>query len=160
MRDNSRFRKGSNIRSGLQPGGKFTGPRNNSKQGVRNPSKSLERPKSEMFKKVETLEKDMKGTDKDIKEIKEMLKGKFVNTQFVEEEVIVDVKFMNAGAPRMMLIDSGAPKSVVSKEWIEGYLKDVKVSEEDIKKKSCYRCFKMGETTHLSEMEIIFLIVL
>ena len=106
-----------------------------------------------MFKKVETLEKDMK-------EIKEMLKGKFVNTQFVEEEVIVDVKFMNAGAPRMMLIDSGAPKSVVSKEWIEGYLKDVKVSEEDIQKKSCYRCFKMGETTYLSEVEITFPIVL
>ncbi len=47
----------------------------------------------------------------------------------------MDLKFMNSGAPRMMLIDSGAPKSVVSKEWIEGYLKDVKVSEEDIKKK-------------------------
>ena len=44
-----------------------------------------------------------------MKEIKEMLKDKFVNTQFVEEEVKVDVKFMNAGAPRMMLIDSGAP---------------------------------------------------
>ena len=66
-----------------------------------------------------------------MKEIKEMLKGKFVNTQFVEEEVIVHVKFMNAGAPRIMLIDSGAPKSIVSKEWIAGYLKDVKVSEED-----------------------------
>ena len=68
VRDNSRFRKGSNIRHGSQSGGKFTGPRNNSKQGVRNPSKSLERPKSEMFKKVETLAKDMK-------EIKEMLKA-------------------------------------------------------------------------------------
>ena len=53
--------------------------------------------------------------------------------------MIVDVKFVNAGAPRMMLIDSGAPKSVVSTEWIEGYLKDVKVSEEEIKKKTCNR---------------------
>ncbi len=67
---------------------------------------------------------------------------------------------MNAGAPRMMLIDSGALKSVVSKEWIEGYLKDVNVSEEFIKKKSCYICFKMGETTYLSEVEITFPIVL
>ena len=47
VRDNSRFRKG------LQPGGKFTGPINNSMQEMRNPSKWLERPKSEMFKKVE-----------------------------------------------------------------------------------------------------------
>ena len=51
VRDNSRFRRGSNKRSGSQSGGKFTGPRNNSKQGVRNPSKSQERPMSENFKK-------------------------------------------------------------------------------------------------------------
>ena len=49
-----------------------------------------------------------------MKEMKEMLKCEFVNTQFVEEEIIVDVKFMNAGAPRMMLMDSGSPNSVVS----------------------------------------------
>ena len=106
-----------------------------------------------MFQKVESLEKDMK-------EIKEMLKGKFVNTQFVEEEVIVDVKYVNAGAPRMMLIDSGAPKSVVSKEWIEGYLKDMKVCEDEIEKKSCCRRFRMGNMTYMSEVEIRFPIVL
>ena len=49
--------------------------------------------------------------------------------------MIVDVKFMNSRAPRMMLIDSGAPKSVVSKEWIEGYLMDMKVGEDEIEKK-------------------------
>ena len=48
----------------------------------------------------------------------------------------------------------------MSKDWIEGYLKDMKVSEDEIKKKSCYRRFKMGETTYLSEVEIIFPIVL
>ena len=81
------------------------------------------------------------------------MKGKLINNHFVEEEVIA-VKYMNAGAPRMMLIDSGAPKSVVSKEWIEGYLKDIKVSEDEIEKKSCYRRFRMGEMTYLSEVEI------
>ena len=67
---------------------------------------------------------------------------------------------MNAGAPRMMLINSGAPKSVVSKEWIEGYLKDMKVGEDEIEKKSCCRRFRMGEMTYLSEVEIRFPIVL
>ena len=67
---------------------------------------------------------------------------------------------MNAGAPRMMLIDSGAPKSIVSKEWIEGDLKIVKVSEEDIMKESCYRHFKMGETIYVSEVVITFPIIL
>ena len=83
--------------------------------------------------------------------MKELLKCKLVNTQFVEE---------GAGAPRIMLIDSGAPKSVVSREWIEGYLKDMEVSEDEIKRKSCYRRFKMGETTYVSEVEIMFPIVL
>lgn len=67
---------------------------------------------------------------------------------------------MNAGAPRMILIDSGAPKSVVSKELIEGYLKDMKVSDDEIEKKSCCRSFLMGETTYLSEVEIRLPVVL
>ena len=137
VRDNSQFRKGSIIRSGSLPWGKFIGPRYTSKQGVRNPIKLQERQNSELFNKVETLEKDMK-------EMKEMLKGK-LNIQFVEEEVIVDVKLINAGAPRVMLIDSGALKSVESKEWIEEYLKDIKVSEDEIQKKSCCRRLRMGK---------------
>ena len=104
------------------------------------------------FKKVETLEKDMK-------ELKKMLKGKLIN-HFVEDEVIVDVKYINAGASRMMLIDSGAPKSVVSKEWIEAYLKDMKVGGDEIEKKSCCKHFRIGEITYLSEVEIKFPIVL
>ena len=64
VRDNSSFRRNSNVRAGLLPGGKFTGPsRNNSKPGGRVQSKTPERQKSELFKKVENLEKD----DKDIK---------------------------------------------------------------------------------------------
>ena len=57
--------------------GKFTGsPRTNSKTGARVPSKTPERQKSELYKKVENLDKDMK-------EMKEMLKGKVINRHFV-----------------------------------------------------------------------------
>ncbi len=59
-----------------------------------------------------------------------------------------------------MLVDCGAPKSVVDREWIEGYLKDMKVDESEIKRRSFYRRFRMGETTYLSEVEITFPIVL
>ena len=41
-----------------------------------------------------------------------------INGHFVDKEVVIDVKFRNDGAPRMMLIDSRVPKSVVSREWI------------------------------------------
>ena len=43
------------------------------------------------------------------------------------------MKYINTCAPRMMLIDSGAPKSVVSSGWIEGYFKDMKVEVKEIK---------------------------
>ena len=59
VRDNSSFRRNSNLRTGSMPG-KFTGPsRTSSKNGARIPSKTPERKKSESFKKVENLEKDM-----------------------------------------------------------------------------------------------------
>ena len=77
------------------------------------------RNKSEFFKKVENLEKD-------VKEMKEILKGKVISGHFVEEEVVIDVNYMNDRATRMMLVDYGAPKSVVSTGWIEEYLKDMK----------------------------------
>ena len=78
-----------------------------------------------MFRKVETLEKEFEKFKKSQNEIKEILKDK----------IIIDVKYVNAGAKKMMLIDSGAPKSIVSNKWLEGYLKDAKVSDEDGKKK-------------------------
>ena len=70
------------------------------------------------------------------------------------------MNLINDGAARMMLVDCGAPKSVVSREWIEGYLKDMKVDEDEIEKKSCYRQLRKGEMTYLSEVEIRFPIVL
>ena len=48
----------------------------------------------------------------------------------------------------------------MSKEWIEGYLKDMKVSGDEIEKKSCCRCFRIGEITYLSEVKIRFPVVL
>ena len=46
----------------------------------------------------------------------------FVNAQFVEEEVIVDVKYMNAGAPRMMLWSSKICNEYrMERSILEGY---------------------------------------
>ena len=76
-----------------------------------------------------------------------------VSGNFVEEEVVIDVSYMNDGAARMMLIDCGAPKSFVSRNWIEGYLKEMKVDENEIERKSCCKRFRMGETTYVSEVK-------
>ena len=158
MRDNSKFsRQRSSFRYNSTPGSNYRKSSNIGsgsfvKQGgtPRGQRKSLERPKSEMFKKVEYLDK----------KIKDILKNMLINTQFVEEEIVIDVKYVNEGTDRMMLIDNGALKSIVSYRWLNGYLKNAKVSEEDVKKKSCARKFRMGKTVYLSDTEVTFPIVL
>ena len=119
----------------------------------RTQSKTPERPKSELFKNVEELRKEMK-------ELKDLVKEKIVSGNFVEEEVVIDVNYMNDGAAKMMLVDCGAPKSVVSKKWIDSYLGEMKVDENEVERRSCCRRFRMGETTYVSEVEITFPIVL
>ena len=52
------------------------------------------------------------------------MKGKVINRDYLEEEVVIDVNYMNDGAARMMLVDCGAPKSVVNRmdrRIFEGY---------------------------------------
>ena len=46
--------------------------------------KSQERPKSEIFKKVESIENNLENFEKSQNEMKEMLKKKVVVLQFVE----------------------------------------------------------------------------
>ena len=71
------------------------------------------------------LEKGERGEMENMKEESEIEE---------EEEVLVDVNYMNFGLSTMILIAMGVKKSVVSREWIEGYLKYMKVDESEIKK--------------------------
>ena len=96
-----------------------------------------------MFKKVENFENEFEKFMKSQNEIKEILKNKLISTQFVEEEIVIDVKYVNEGQERMMLIDNGVPKSIVSSRWFDEYLQDTKVDEESVKRKSCARRFRM-----------------
>ena len=71
---------------------------------------------------------------------------KTINTQYVEEEIVIDIKYVNEGKERMMLIYSGAPKSIVSSRWFEGYLKDARVDEESVKSKDCAKSFRIKKS--------------
>ena len=92
--------------------------------------------------------------------MKEILKNKLISTQFVEKEIVIHVKYVNNGTDRTMLLENVAPKLIVSSRWLNGYLKDAKVSEEDVKKKACARKFRMGKTVYLSDTEVTFPVVL
>ena len=113
-----------------------------------------------MYKKIEVIEKELKEFQKLQNEIKDMLKNKVISTQFVEEEIAIDVKFVNDGSDRMMLIDNGAPRSIVSSKWFNSYLQDAKVSEEEVKKRACARKFRMGKTVYFIDTGVTFPIVL
>ena len=97
------------------------------------------------------MKKKFEKFEKAENEMKDILQNKLISTQFVEEEIVIDVKYVNVGAERMMLIDSGAPKSIVSKKWLEEYLRGAQVNETEIKRKKCIRIFRIAKTVYLSE---------
>ena len=83
---------------------------------------SVGRPKTELFKKVEEIERKLEKVDKverSVSEIMEMLNKSPVNMKFVEEEMTVDFKFVDASIGTRMIVDSGAPLSIVSSSWLQ-----------------------------------------
>ena len=107
-----------------------------------------------MFRKLEKIEKEQGEFKKTLDTIMEMLKN--INTQYVEEEILINMNYVSKGQERMMLIDSSAPRSIVSSRWFEGYLKDSKVDEKDVKRTDCTKRFRMGKTVYLSKIEVEF----
>merc|ERR1712090_9699 len=82
------YRDGSRIRS--QSRGK------NPESSTGNRDKSADKPKSELVKKVEGMEKKINTIEKSIagvSRIEEMLKKGTINTQYVEEEIFIDIKY-------------------------------------------------------------------
>ena len=65
-----------------------------------------------MFKKVEKIEKKNEEFEKSLNEIKEMLKT--INKHYLEEEIVIDVKYVKEGQEKVILIDNGATKLIVS----------------------------------------------
>ena len=92
-----------------------------------------------MLKKVEAMEKDNVAIKTSIKNIEEMMKKVTINTKFVEEEIVIDVKYVEKDIENMMIIDSGAPGSLMSSAWFNNYLKEAKVDNEEVQKSSSNR---------------------
>ena len=89
-----------------------------------------------MFKKVEEIERKVEKVDKiekSINKIMEMLKKSLVNMKFVEEEILVDVKFVDARKGTRMIVDSGAHLSLLSLSWLKRYQEENQVDEREMK---------------------------
>merc|ERR1712090_34556 len=125
--------------------------------------KSVEKPKSDLVKKVEGIEKELstiKQSVGGIKKIEEMLKKVTINTQYVEEEYCIDIKYVQKEFDNTMIIDSGAPVSLMSSTWFDNYIEEAKVDNEDIAKSSSNRRFRLGKTPYISTEKVTFPVVM
>merc|ERR1712030_173649 len=174
-RDNSRFGGRSNSRpnnSSSQYGNQRpyrdeSRIRSQSRNRGRNPSngtgkreKSAERPKSDLVKKVESNEKELSTIKHSVKKIEEMLKKVTISTQYVEEEVFIDIKYVQKEIDNTMIIDSGAPVSLMSSAWFTNYSAEAKVDNEEIVKSSSNQRFRLGKTPYLSTEKVTFPVVI
>ena len=69
------------------------------------------------------MEKKFEKFEKAQNEMKKIL-NKLISTQFVEEEIVINVKYVNDGNDIIMLIDISAPKLIVSSKFLNSYLQD------------------------------------
>ena len=60
------------------------------------------------------------------------------------EEHCVRELFWTKNEKKSILLDSGAPKSVVGQEWFQEYIQENKLKESDIKKQNVTETFKFG----------------
>merc|ERR1712030_240225 len=101
---NSRpYRDTSRIRSQSRNRGRSPGKSNWNRE------KSAEKPKSDLVKKVEGIKKELstiKQSVGGIKKIEEMLKKVTISTQYVEEEVFIDIQYVQKEFDNSMIIDS------------------------------------------------------
>ena len=66
-----------------------------------------------------------------LKEIIEKL-DKVKESHFVEEEYIMNVRYVNEAKGIQMIVDSGTPVSIATSKWMEKYLKEIEVSQEEM----------------------------
>ncbi len=102
---------------------------------------------------MENNGKDIQAMKLQLKEIIEKL-DKVKESHFVEEEYIMNVRYVNEARGMQMIVDSGAPVSIATSKWMEKYLKEMEVNKDEIKERESNRKFKMGENVYKSNREL------
>merc|ERR1712240_8176 len=112
--------------------------------GDRSVSKTPPPYKSELAKNVENNSKDLQAVKLQLKEIIEKL-DEVKESHFVEEEYIMNARYVNEAKGIQMIVDSGAPVLIATSKWMEKYLKEMEVNKDEITERKCNRKFKIGE---------------
>merc|ERR1712237_94091 len=87
-----------------------------------------------------------------MKEMKDVIKKltTTINTKYMEEEIFIDVKYVEKEIENLMIVDSGAPVSLMSSAWLNNYLKEAKVYQSEVEKSSSNQRFRLGKTPYVS----------
>ena len=112
---------------------------------------------TEFTKKCEEIKKTLEGTlaiMKDVERMMEELAVKFVEEE-TEDEIIIDMKYLK-DANDMMVIDLGAPVSLVSSNWLENYMRNMRIDDGEVERSRDNRRFRLGKTLYMSEEKIKF----
>ena len=69
--------------------------------------------------------------------------------KYMEEEIVVDVKFVDTRRGTKMIVDILAPLSLVSMSWMKRYQEENQVDEKEMKYRNCVRRFRLGKTLYM-----------
>ena len=137
IQDDSRYgggRSGSRPenrnRSESRSGSKKRNPSFNGRQQG-NPDKIIQI----IQKENAEIKKENAEIKKSLKEVSEQVKKLVaVSTKYVEEEIVIDIKFIEKDVENTMVIDSRAPIFLVNKAWFEKNMEVAKIDEEEVKR--------------------------
>ena len=133
-----------------------------------NSKKRSDKSLDERMKILEEGNKSLKEMNekimKEMKELKDLLK-KANNVRFVTEEnsviepeSVVGVHFTKeVDEVEAMIVDTGCPRSVVGREWLEKYLAFNDIKMEDLERKPSFQNFRFGNGPLYPSKEIISL---
>ena len=114
----------------------------------------------EMLKSVELVDNTEEDTTVPAEDTDEE-KAAIINTKFVEEEISITVNFVEKDTDDMMMvIDSGAPVSLVSSTWLKNYLESAKVSDEEVERSSSNQRYRLGKTLYISVEKVKFSVMM
>ena len=114
--------------------------------------------------RLKNLEEGNAKLIKEMEELKELIK-KANNVRFVAEEskeIIIDhtmdVHFTKeVDEVEAMIVDTGCPKTLVGREWLDRYLCVNDIRKEDLESKFCSQDFRFGNGPVFNSAEIISL---
>ena len=89
-----------------------------------------------------------------IRKISEDLNVNYCEDWCEDFNEVISVNFTERGK-QVMILDLGAPVSVVGEEWMDQYLRDYELELKDMKMSACHKVFKFGPSKQYVSTEMV-----